>query len=148
MTAEAQRPAVLKLRSKLYIGAGAGEWMGAGVIGEAPTDQRFDDGLSLCLDSEPLQERLELLGAPTLELEIAADKPVAQVCARLMAGMAPTNGASRRFSIQTHRDSHEFPQALEPGRFYRTRLQLNDCGLFEFHPVFAYARRCPRPTGR
>jgi putative CocE/NonD family hydrolase len=130
LTAEAQPAGVVKLRSKFYVGAGAGEWMGAGVIGEAPTDQRFDDGLSLCLDSEPLRERLELLGAPTLELEIASDKPVAQVCVRLMA-VAPT-GASRRLSFGalnlTHRDSHECPQALEPGRFYRARLQLNDCG--------------------
>jgi uncharacterized protein len=42
------------------------------------------------------------------------------------------NGASRRLSFGvlnlTHRDSAEFPQALEPGRYYRTRLQLNDCG--------------------
>ena len=26
----------------------------------------------------------------------------------------------------THRDSHEFPEALEPGKTYRVRIQLND----------------------
>src|SRR5262249_27389567 len=28
----------------------------------------------------------------------------------------------------THRDSHETPTPLEPGRRYRVRVQLNDCG--------------------
>ena len=45
----------------------AGEWMGSGVAGEQPTDQRFDDGQSLCFDSAAMSERIELLGAPELE---------------------------------------------------------------------------------
>jgi hypothetical protein len=28
----------------------------------------------------------------------------------------------------THRDSHEHPEPLAPGRFYRVGLRLNDCG--------------------
>jgi uncharacterized protein len=126
-----QRPREFSFRSKHYTGSGGGEWMGAGVIGEAPADQRMDDGLSLVFESEPIAERMELLGMPEVDMAIASDKPVAQLCVRLMA-VAP-DGASRRVSYGalnlTHRDSHEFPEALEPGRFYRVKIRLNDCGF-------------------
>ena len=109
--------------------------MGAGAPHEAPADQRLDDGLSRCFDSAPLRERLELLGAPEIEIELASDKPVAQLCARL-CDVSP-DGASRRVSYGvlnlTHRDSHAEPSALAPGRFYRVRLKLNDCG-YVFRP--------------
>ncbi len=121
--------------SPCWTGAGVGEWMGAGAPHEAPADQRLDDGLSRCFDSAPLSERLELLGAPEIEIELASDKPVAQLCARL-CDVSP-DGASRRVTYGvlnlTHRDSHAEPSALTPGRFYRVRLKLNDCG-YVFRP--------------
>jgi putative CocE/NonD family hydrolase len=126
----AGEPEQLSIRSPAWTGAGCGEWMGTGVAGEEPTDQRLDDGLSLDFDTLPLADRIEILGAPTLDVEIAADQPVAQICVRL-CDVAP-DGASRRISYQvlnlTHRDSHAEPSALEPGRFYRVRVKLNDCG--------------------
>ena len=107
-----------------------GEWMGTGVAGEEPADQRHDDAFSLVFDTVRLEARLEVLGAPEIEIEIASDKPVAQLCARL-CDVAP-DGSSRRISYGvlnlTHRDSHAEPSALEAGRFYRIRLKLNDCG--------------------
>jgi putative CocE/NonD family hydrolase len=116
--------------SPCWTGAGVGEWMGVGAPHEAPSDQRLDDGFSRCFDSAPLGERLELLGAPEIEIELASDKPIAQLCARL-CDVSP-DGASRRVSYGvlnlTHRDSHAAPNALTPGRFYRVRLKLNDCG--------------------
>ena len=42
---------------------------------EFPVDQRPDDALSLCFDSSPLAEDLAILGAPSVHLEIAADRP-------------------------------------------------------------------------
>jgi putative CocE/NonD family hydrolase len=122
--------AELALRSPQWTGSGCGEWMGTGVPGEMPTDQRFDDGLSLCFDSKPLGSRVEILGAPEIDIDVMSDKPVAQLCARL-CDVAP-DGSSRRISYGvlnlTHRDSHANPQPLEPGKFYRVRLRLNDCG--------------------
>ena len=104
--------------------------MGAGRSDDLPFDQRIDDGNSLVIDSEPLDQPIELLGAPKLILEIASDKPIAQICARL-CDVAP-DGSSRRVSYQvlnlTHRNSHEHPEKLEPGTFYRVELTLNDCG--------------------
>ncbi|HSH42130.1 MAG TPA: CocE/NonD family hydrolase, partial [Arenicellales bacterium] len=109
-------------------GLRAGEWCAFGAEGEMPPDQRPDDGGSLVFDSDPLDERMELLGAPLLELDVSSDLPTAMLAARL-CDVAP-DGSSLRVSYGLlnlcHRDSHEFPEPLEPGRTYRVCLQLND----------------------
>jgi hypothetical protein len=109
-------------------GLRAGEWCAFGVDGEMPPDQRPDDGGSLVFDSDPIEEDMELLGAPVLEVEISSDLPVAMLAARL-CDVAP-DGSSLRVSYGLlnlcHRDSHEFPEPLEPDRPYRVSLQLND----------------------
>ncbi len=116
--------------SPLTIGEAAGEWCPYGYQAEMPGDQREDDGNSLCFDSDVLSERIEFLGAPVLELDLAADRPVAQIAVRLN-DIAP-DGASTRITYGvlnlTHRDSHEHPEALVPGKRYRVRVQLNDAG--------------------
>ena len=125
----------ITISSPCWTGQAVGEWMGTGVPGEGPADQRGDDGFSRVFDSEKLTERMELLGAPEIEIEIASDKPVAQLCVRL-CDVAP-DGSSRRVSYGvlnlTHRDSHAEPSALRPGAFYKIRLKLNDCG-YAFAP--------------
>jgi len=123
------------LRSPCWTGLAVGEWMGTGVAGEGPADQRHDDAFSQIFDSEPLTERLEILGAPEFEMQIASDKEVAQLCVRL-CDVAP-DGASRRVSYGvlnlTHRESHAEPAPLVPGTPYTIRVKLNDCG-------YAFAR--------
>jgi hypothetical protein len=123
------------LRSPCWTGLATGEWMGTGVAGESPADQRHDDGFSLVFDSAPLDERLAILGAPEIEIVLSSDKPVAQLCARL-CDVAP-DGSSRRISYGvlnlTHRESHAEPSALSPGAVYTIRLRLNDCG-YAFAP--------------
>jgi hypothetical protein len=73
---------------------------------------------------------VEILGAPVVELELAADVPVAQLCLRL-CDVAP-DGAARRVSYQTlnltHRDDPEAPTPLVPGESFRVRIPLNFCG--------------------
>jgi uncharacterized protein len=120
----------IAISSPCWTGFAVGEWMGTGVAGCEPSDQRIDDGFSCVFDSEALDERIELLGAPEIALELASDKPVAQLCARL-CDLAP-DGSSRRVSYGvlnlTHRESHAEPSPLVPGTFYRISLKLNDCG--------------------
>jgi putative CocE/NonD family hydrolase len=110
-------------------GLSGGEWCAFGAEGEMPGDQRPDDGRSLCFDSEPLPERLEILGAPALSLELRADRPVALVAVRLCEVAA--DGTSLRVSYGllnlTHRNSHEHTEPVEPGRRQAVRIQLNDC---------------------
>ncbi len=118
----------LDLCSPQSAGFAGGEWCGFGAPGEAPPDQRGDDGCSLAFDSEPLPQRVEILGAPAATLDLAADQPVAIVALRLN-DVAP-DGASARVTYGvlnlTHRDGHERPEPLEPGKRYRIRLTMND----------------------
>ena len=128
-------PSAIKVCSPCWTGAAVGEWMCTGAPNEGPADQRLDDGFSHCFDSLPLDARLEVLGAPEIEFEIASDRPLAQLCARL-CDVAP-DGRSRRISYGVlnlaHRDSHAEPSAMTPGQFYLVSLKLNDCG-FAFAP--------------
>ncbi|MDQ0390616.1 CocE/NonD family hydrolase [Labrys monachus] len=121
--------------SPAWTGSAAGEWMGTGVPGEEPADQRHDDAFSCVFDSDALTERLELLGGAELEVALSSDKPLAQLCVRL-CDVAP-DGSSRRVAYAvlnlTHRDSHAEPEALVPGRFYDIGLKLSDCG-YAFAP--------------
>jgi uncharacterized protein len=125
-TAEAE--AQLTISSAQDTGLYAGAWCPYGLGPDLPADQREEDGNALCFDGPAVTETLEILGAPVAELEVAADKPVAMVAVRL-CDIHP-DGTSERVSYGllnlTHRESHEHPAPLEPGRRYRVRVQLND----------------------
>ncbi len=135
LTTDSAADAALTICSPEWTGSATGEWMTTGVPGELPTDQQIDDQLSLTFDSAPCQERMEIFGAPELILNIASDKPLAHLCARL-CDIAP-DGSSRRISYQilnlTHRESHADPQELEPGKLYTIKLKMNMCG-YAFDP--------------
>ena len=110
-------------------GVAAGEWMGRGVAGESPADQRIDDGLARVFDRAPLTESLALLGMPELEIDVSSDRPIAYLCARLSEVMP--DGAATRVSYGvfnlTHRDGSAEPVALTPGERVRVRLTLDAC---------------------
>jgi len=109
-------------------GVSGGSWCGFGLEGEMPTDQREDDARSLVFDSEPLTERLEILGAPVLRLSLRSDEPRGLLAARLES-VAP-DGASARVTYGllnlTHRGGHALPQPLAPGETFQVELALND----------------------
>ena len=108
-------------------GLDAGAWCGFGAPADAPADQRGEDGLSLCFTSDPLPERLEILGFPEVALTLSADRPRALVCVRLCD--VAEDGASllvtRGLLNLTHRDGHVEPTPLEPGKSYTVRVRLN-----------------------
>jgi len=116
--------------SPLTVGKHSGEWCPFGRGADQADDQREDDVQSLVFDSAPLDQTVEILGAPVLTLEIASDKPVATLIARL-CDLRP-DGESLRVSFGvlnlTHRDSHAEPTPLVPGQRYQVRIQLNDAG--------------------
>jgi putative CocE/NonD family hydrolase len=117
-------------RSEQTVGLCSPEWLSQAVPGEAPLDQSEDDGKSLTFDTEPLTERVEILGSAILEAEIAVDQPLALLAARLN-DIAP-DGTSLRVALGvlnlTHRDGHHAPQPLQPGRRYKIRLELAETG--------------------
>ena len=123
---------VLRHRSPETVGLAGGVWCPYGLGGTSPDlaiDQRGDDAGSLTFDSQPLEERLEILGAPTLRLALAIDKPQGMVAVRLN-DVAP-DGSSWRVTYGllnlSHRYGHERPAAMVPGREEEIVVRLNDC---------------------
>jgi predicted acyl esterase len=101
-------------------------WCAFGLAGDFPSDQRSEDGLSLCFTSAPLPEPLEILGFPDVMLTVASDKPNALVAVRL-CDVSPTGAStlvSRGMLNLTHRESHEAPAPLEPGTRYAVTVRL------------------------
>ena len=120
--------AELTVQSPLSVGLFAGKWCSYAATPDLPHDQREEDGGGLVFDSEPLEEGVEILGSPVIEVEVSANKPIAMLAARL-SDVAPDDKATRvTYGLLnlTHRDDHENPTLLEPHKRYRVRLQLND----------------------
>ncbi|MDN5850201.1 MAG: CocE/NonD family hydrolase [Nitrococcus sp.] len=122
--------AELNLCSPLRTGLMAGKWCSYAYGPDLAGDQRADDAGSLVFDSELLDESLEILGAPRLTLELAVDRPTAMLAARLNDVRA--DGAVTRVTYGllnlNHREGHEHPQPLQPGKRYTISLALNEVG--------------------
>lgn len=98
-------------------------------------EQSGDDMLSLCFDSTPLTAPLDIMGEPVFTIRIRSDQPVAKLCARLT--QVTPDGHSHFVSYAllnlTHRDSHEHPASLEPGRDYDVTL-TGQFACYRFSP--------------
>ncbi|WP_159013494.1 CocE/NonD family hydrolase [Acidisoma sp. S159] len=106
----------------------SGTWFSFGTGPDQPTDQLVDDGRALIFDTVPLEETLEILGAPVLDLEVAVDRPNAVIAVRL-SDVSPDGGSLRvTYGVLnlTHRNSHERPEDVVPGARMRIRIALND----------------------
>jgi putative CocE/NonD family hydrolase len=125
---DGERPA-LTIASPQTVGLAAGKWCAYGLECDLPDDQRIEAGGSLVFDGEALAAPHEILGAPVVELEVAADRPVAFVAA-VLSEVLPDGAATRvTYGLLnlTHRKSHEQPEPLRPGRRYKVAVKLNDC---------------------
>lgn len=117
----------LTIQSPLSVGQYAGKWCSYNAPPDLPYDQREEAGGSLIFDSDVLSERLEILGAPVVELDFTVNQPIAMACVRL-SDVAPDGGATRvTYGLLnlTHRDSHECPEPLTPRQRYRVTVQCN-----------------------
>jgi predicted acyl esterase len=112
------------------VGKDGGNWCPFGRAPDQAGDQRADDARSLVFETAPLDERVEILGALIVTLDVASDKPLANLAVRL-CDVHPDD-ASLRVSYGilnlAHRDGSETPSPLVPGVHYRVRIQLNDAG--------------------
>ncbi len=94
---------------------------------ELPDKQNDDDKLSVCFDSEALEEDIAIVGAPTIDIAFSTDQPQALIAVRL-CDIRP-DGTSALITMGllnlTHRDNAERPEALLPGKQYRTTVTLD-----------------------
>ncbi|MGW9188276.1 CocE/NonD family hydrolase [Streptomyces rubiginosohelvolus] len=115
------------VQSPLSVGQFAGKWASYNAPPDLPYDQREEDGGSLVFQTDPLPERVEILGAPSVTIAVSADAPVAQVNVRL-SDVAP-DGRSTRVTYGVlnlaHRDSEAEPSELTPGERYTVRVPLH-----------------------
>jgi predicted acyl esterase len=122
--------AELRIAGLQTAGLDAGSWCPYGEPADWPGDQRAMDGMSLTFTSDPLAERLEILGFPEVELRLTSDRPRALVCVRLCEVFADGTSALVTRAVQnlTHRESDEHPQALTPGEPFAVTVRLDAIG--------------------
>ncbi|WP_293695836.1 CocE/NonD family hydrolase [uncultured Agrococcus sp.] len=117
----------LTVQSPLSVGQFAGKWCSYNAPPDMPYDQREEDGGSLVFDSDVLEQPLELLGGPAVELSLSVDQPVAMIAVRL-SEISPDGEATRIsygvHNLNHHSGSHD-PQPLEPGESVTATVQLN-----------------------
>ena len=99
-------------------------------------DLRLEADAGPTYTSAPLDEPLDILGFPVAVLHVAATQPVAHLVVRL-GDVAPDEAGGPDGPVEqvcegilnlTHRDSHENPSPLEPGRVYEVRVPLRAAG--------------------
>ncbi len=116
----------IEIRSPASTGSQAGAWCPFGSEG-MPRDQGPDDERSAVFDSPPLEDRVEILGAPIVRMKLASDRPVATIVARL-EDVFP-DGVSARVTYGvlnlTHRSSHGKPELMPVGAATDVELTLN-----------------------
>lgn len=119
----------LRIASTQTNGLAAGSWCPYGGPTQ-PTDQRRDDAVSLCFDSQPLGSALEVLGFPRLRLRLSADRPRALVAARLceVAETGESLLVSRGILNLRHRGGHDRVTELKPGEAVDVELRLDAAG--------------------
>jgi predicted acyl esterase len=100
-----------------------------------PMDQRPDEIYSLVYNlAGPLEEDIEILGQPRVDITVTSSVPVAYLSAKL-CDVAPDGTSAlvaRGILNLTHRDSMAEPTPLEPGRAYTVTFELDACAwIFE-----------------
>ena len=95
-------------------GYAGGEYCAIWLGPEQPGDQRRDDSLSVCFDSEPMRADVDIVGAPRIRIRVRSDKPQGQLAVRLCH--VHPDGASTRITWGvlnlSHRDGSGEPHPM------------------------------------
>ncbi len=117
----------IKIDSPLTTGVHSGEYMALWFGPDYPTDQRRDDVLSVCFDTDMLKQDLKIVGNPKLKLKVSSNKSCGQLTARL-SDIAPDGQVTRvtygMINLQ-NRDSLDSVQEVIPGEVYEVEVQLD-----------------------
>ena len=117
----------LPIQSPLTTGLFAGKWCSYAAGPDLAHDQRQEDGGALIFESDPLDEQLEILGAPEVDLTLTSSEPIAMLAVRLSDVATDQKVTRVTYGLLnlTHRTSREQPEHLVPGEPYRVRVRLN-----------------------
>ncbi len=130
IASRARRASAAAVRSPQTAGMKAQEWCPYGqgrIAAEGATDQREDDGGSLCFDTAPLKSPLHIVGNGFARAAHRRRPASRRWSAVRICDVAP-DGTSAMVSFGilnlAHRKSHEFPEPLKPGKFYDVSVPL------------------------
>jgi len=116
-----------KISSPEDLGQAGGELVPHCSGAEMPQEQSIDDGRSLVIDSLPLEEDLEIFGAPEANIYLSIDKPQSNLIVRLCD--VNTEGLSERISYGVlnlcHCNGNESPQPVSSGEPFCASVRLN-----------------------
>ncbi|MGW0866557.1 CocE/NonD family hydrolase [Streptomyces sp. NPDC002611] len=130
---EGRDPVVV--RSPLHTGLDAGRFFPFGNAADLPPDQREEDGRSVCFDSAPLEQRVEILGRPRVRLRLDSDTPRAHVIARV-CHVAPDGSSTlvtRGVLNLLSRKGRDQAVEWTPGTYEDVEFELNGIG-YAFPP--------------
>ena len=119
---------ILPICSPETTGFGAGQFFPFGPEEDFPTDQKLDDAHSLIFDTDEFKEDADILGQPTLTINLSADKPIANAFIRV--SVVHPNGDVRRISYtpinMNHDENHEdvFPLSNNEIRNFTIMLDM------------------------
>jgi hypothetical protein len=123
-------PAVVRLSSPQDCGIMGGEYFTLKPDAELPQDQRLDDGGSLVIETTPLEQPMEILGRPKLALQVAIDRPVGNLIARLVDVHPDGTGHRVSFGVLNlaHRHGNDRVVPMTPGEPAAIEIVLDECG--------------------
>ncbi|HEX4742830.1 MAG TPA: CocE/NonD family hydrolase [Caulobacteraceae bacterium] len=108
------------------VGLGKVEWVPFAPT-ELPHDQSPDDAKSLVFDTPPLAAPVEILGAGALKVRVASEQAIAHIAVRICEVTPDGRSWLVTYGLLnlTHRESHQDPSPLDPGRVYDVEIPLN-----------------------
>ncbi|MFJ8792966.1 CocE/NonD family hydrolase [Streptomyces sp. NPDC102462] len=127
--------APVTVRSPLHTGVDAGRFFPFGNAGDLPPDQREEDGRSVCFDTAPLDERVEILGRPRVRLRLDSAMPRAHVVVRL-CDVAPDGSSTlvtRGVLNLLSRNGRDRADDWNPGTHEDVEIELTGIG-YAFPP--------------
>ncbi len=117
----------LLVNSPQHCGAATGDYFPFAFGPELPDEQSDDDALSVCFDSIVLSDAIDIVGAPTIRLNLTPDTAASQVAVRLCDVRADGSSAhitSGFLNLCSHQ-SFENPQQLTPGEQIQCEVVLD-----------------------
>ncbi len=119
----------IDINSPQSCGDGAGEYFPFAYGPELPNNQAEDDAMSVCFDSSPLDDAVNIVGMAKVSLTLVPNASCGQIAVRLCD--LRTDGTSMLISHGLlnlrHMHSHASPADLEPGVPIHVSVDLDNC---------------------
>ena len=111
-------------------GVSSGEYFTLKPDTELAGDQREDDADSLCFETDPLDGPLDILGRPTVQLDVGIDQKYGNLAIRLVD--VHPDGTCHRVSLGVinlaHRAGNKTPMAMRVGKITNVTVRLDETG--------------------